>query len=164
MSRLAVVIDQASCWGCKACEVACKQENQVPGGVKLIHVGDNTPKKINGKLEFSFQVNTCTQCEAAPCIDDCPFAAITRRPDGIVVLDGDNCTGCRLCIDACPTDAIHYDQSQNLARKCNMCHHRVDQGLIPACADNICLARCIYFGDPEEINRQIEAKWQSRTG
>jgi len=41
-----------------------------------------------------------------------------------------------------------------VARKCNLCHHRVSHGLMPACADNVCLAHCIYFGSPEQIEAQ----------
>jgi Fe-S-cluster-containing dehydrogenase component len=50
-----------------------------------------------------------------------------------------------LCIDACPYDAITFDAAKDVARKCNLCHHRIDEGLYPACADNICLAHCIHF-------------------
>ena len=75
----------------------------------------------------------------------CPEEAIRKRDDGIVVMDYDLCTGCQACMDACPYDAISYDHDQNIANKCNLCHHRIDQGLIPACADNVCLAHCINF-------------------
>jgi len=44
-------------------------------------------------------------------------------------------------------------------KKCNMCYHRVDNGLIPACADNVCLAHCIYFGDARKIDKMIEEKF-----
>ena len=52
------------------------------------------------------------------------------------------------CIQACPYDAITFDEKSGIARKCNLCYDRVTNGLYPACADNICLAHCIYFGDP----------------
>ena len=55
------------------------------------------------------------------------------------------CSGCTLCIDACPHKAVAFDRDKGVAQKCNLCHHRVDNGLIPACADNICLAHCIHF-------------------
>ena len=124
-------------------------------GVKLISVRDTSPKKIDGKLEFSFYVDVCVQCEDYPCAEVCAFQAISVRPDGIVVMDEETCTGCELCIDACPFDVISYDAQRDITRKCNMCHRRVDQNLVPACADNVCLAHCIYFGDPEDIKRRI---------
>jgi Fe-S-cluster-containing dehydrogenase component len=140
-----------------ACEVACKQENNVDNGIKLIHVSEDGPKRVNGKLTFLFHVNTCLHayCEGAPCIDVCPEDAIVRRDDGIVVLDEEACTGCAVCIDACPYAVISFNEERGIAQKCNLCHHRVDKGLLPACADNICLAHGIYFGDPQEIQQQL---------
>jgi Fe-S-cluster-containing dehydrogenase component len=85
-----------------------------------------------------------------------------KRPDGIVILNEETCDGCQACLAACPYDAIAFDEERGKAFKCNLCHHRVDQGLLPACADNICLAHCIYFGDPEEIERTIAEKKSHR--
>jgi Fe-S-cluster-containing dehydrogenase component len=75
-----------------------------------------------------------------------------------VVLDYEKCTGCQLCIEVCPYNAIAFDMDKGIAQKCDLCHHRVDKGLIPACADNVCLAHCIYFGDPDEIKKMILRK------
>ncbi|MBE9529633.1 MAG: 4Fe-4S binding protein [Proteobacteria bacterium] len=149
MKKYALTIDHELCWGCKTCEVACKQENNAADGVKLITVTENGPKEINGKFEFSFHINMCRHCDDPPCMDACPEEAITKREDGIVVMDYDLCTGCQACMDVCPYDAIAYDEDEGLTRKCNLCHHRVDQGLLPACADNVCLAHCISFGIEE---------------
>lgn len=84
------------------------------------------------------------------------MGAITKREDNIVILDSDACNDCASCIDACPFDAIIIDATDGKAKKCNMCYHRVENGLLPACADNICLAHCIYFGDARDIDRMIE--------
>lgn len=145
MSRFEIEIDHDLCWGCKTCEVACKQENEAPDGIKLIRVEEDGPRVIDDKLDFSFRVHLCRHCDDPPCADVCPEEAIQKRADEIVVMDYDLCTGCQACIDACPYDAISYDHDQNIANKCNLCHHRIDQGLIPACADNVCPAHCIYF-------------------
>jgi Fe-S-cluster-containing dehydrogenase component len=155
MKQYALVIDHEACWGCKACEVACKQENNSPDGVKLIDVSEEGPRVVDGKLDFAFHVTVCSHCEDPPCTHACPEQAITKRQDGIVVIDYEKCTGCRLCIEACPYEAITFEAEKGVARKCNLCHHRVDRGLIPACADNVCLAHCIYFGDPNEIGQVI---------
>lgn len=146
----ALNIDHDLCWGCKACEVACKQENVAPDGVKLIHVSEDGPKMVQGRPSFVFHVNACRHCEAPPCAEACFDAVITKREDGIVVLDSERCTGCQACIEACPYDVIAFNQARGVAEKCNLCYHRVDKGLLPACADNICLAHCIHFGDHEE--------------
>lgn len=145
MKTYALKIDHEACWGCKTCEVACKQENRSAEGIKLIAVSEDGPRVIDGKLDFVFRVNLCKHCDEPPCVDACSEEAIARRSDGIVVMDYDRCTGCQSCITACPYDAIEFDNDKGIAQKCNLCHHRIENGLIPACADNICPAHCIYF-------------------
>ena len=164
MERYALIIDHESCWGCRTCEVACKQENRAPDGIRLISVAEDGPKMVEDKMDLVFRVNVCRHCEEPECMEVCPEEAITRREDGLVILDRDMCVGCRLCLDACPYDAIAFDEDQNVAWKCNLCHHRVDHGLLPACADNICLGHCVHFGEPEGIREKIKEKraaWNS---
>jgi Fe-S-cluster-containing dehydrogenase component len=155
MNKYALVIDHEACWGCKTCEVACKQEFNVPEGVRLIHVSEDGPKDVEGKPHFAFQVNVCRHCDDPPCAEACQEEAISKREDSIVIMDYELCTGCQSCIEACPYQVIDFDVDKDIAQKCNLCHGRVDKGLMPACADNVCLAHCIYFGDPEQIERTI---------
>jgi Fe-S-cluster-containing dehydrogenase component len=154
MKQPAIVIDHEKCWGCKTCEVACKQELAVAEGVKLISVEEDGPRTVSGKPFFQYRVKLCRHCDDPPCVDVCPEAAIRKRADGIVVLDEKMCSGCQACLEACPYDAIDFDAAVGIALKCNLCHHRVDHGLIPACADNVCLAHCIHFGDAAEVSRE----------
>jgi Fe-S-cluster-containing dehydrogenase component len=154
MTTYKLTIEENFCWGCKTCEVACKQENQAADGVKLIAVWEDGPKIVDGKLDVTSRVSVCRHCDEPPCADVCPAEAITKRPDGIVVLDAEACTGCGACLEACPYQAIAFDQEKGIVQKCNLCHHRVDQGLLPACADNVCPAHCILFGDANEIDRR----------
>jgi heterodisulfide reductase subunit A2 len=75
------------------------------------------------------------------------------------------CVSCgTCCIQACPYDAIVFNEHSGKTQKCNLCYHRVTNGLYPACADNICLAHCIYFGDPAEIEQTILEKRKMRGG
>jgi Fe-S-cluster-containing dehydrogenase component len=158
MKKYALIIDHISCWGCKTCEVACKQENDAPEGVKLIAVFEEGFNAADDKTDVIFQSNVCVHCDEPACVESCPEEAIAQRDDGIVVLDEETCNGCQLCMYACPYHAISFDTQKDVAKKCNLCHHRVDNGLIPACADNVCLAHCIYFGDPDDIQLQINEK------
>jgi Fe-S-cluster-containing dehydrogenase component len=81
------------------------------------------------------------------------------------VREAGRCLSCgSCCIQACPYGAISFEVATAKARKCNLCHHRVTNGLFPACADNICLAHCIYFGDPADIEGQILEKRKMRGG
>jgi len=73
-----------------------------------------------------------------------------------------SCGSC--CIQACPYDAISFDDRNGIARKCNLCYHRVMNGLYPACADNVCLSHCIYFGNLGEIKKKILEKRNRRGG
>jgi tetrathionate reductase subunit B len=143
MNRFALIIDHELCWGCRTCEVACKQEMNTAQGVRLISVEEDGPKEVDGRLQFAYHVKVCRHCEVPPCAEACPEHAISKREDGIVVMDYERCTGCRTCVDECPYEAITFDMTKGIAQKCNLCHHRVDEGLLPACADNVCLGHCI---------------------
>ena len=145
MNKFELNIDHNLCWGCKTCEVACKQENRVADGVKLISVQEDGPTLIDGKLDFAFYVSVCRHCDDPACVETCPEEAIGQREDGLVIIDDHLCTGCQACIEACPYDAMTFDEDKTVAQKCHLCHHRVDRGLVPACADNICPAHCINF-------------------
>jgi len=158
MKEYKLIIDHESCWGCKTCEVACKQENRASDGIRLISVYEEGPNIVDGKAEFVFRVNVCRHCDEPVCVEICPEEAIFKRDDGIVILDQEKCMGCELCIEACPYDAITFDTEKGVAQKCNLCYQRVDKGLMPACADNVCLGHCIYFGDPKKIQKLIEEK------
>ena len=81
------------------------------------------------------------------------------------VQEARRCVSCGCsCIQACPYDAIGFDEANGKAQKCNLCYHRVTNGLYPACADNVCLAHCIYFGDPAEIEKKVLEKRKIRGG
>ncbi|SDO34739.1 4Fe-4S dicluster domain-containing protein [Desulforhopalus singaporensis] len=158
MKPYELVIDHEACWGCRTCEVACKQEFSTAPGVQLLYVTELSGPDESGREQFSFRVNVCRHCDDPPCVDSCPESAISQRDDGIVVLDEEACSGCRSCIDSCPYGAIAFDEQDGVARKCNLCHKRVDNGLVPACADNVCLAHCIYFGDRESVENQRNSR------
>lgn len=153
MSRYRLRVEEAFCWGCKACEVACKQENQTPYGVKLIAVGEEFSHKADGSTDVMFRVDICRHCEEPPCAPACPVEAIVMRDDGIVILEHETCTGCEACLETCPYHAIAFDRENGVARKCNLCRQRVDSGLLPACADNVCLGHCIHFGTPQSLEK-----------
>lgn len=158
MTKYKLIIDHHACWGCKTCEVACKQENQAPEGIKLIEVTEEGPAQLEGKLDFVYRVNLCRHCDAPPCAEACPVEAIISREDGLVILDGALCTGCGLCVEACPYKTISLDERAGRAQKCNGCVHRVEKGLFPACADNVCPAHCLYFGPVDRVEQMMARK------
>ena len=126
MSQVAFFVDVNRCTGCRTCEVACKVENGVELGmrwrkVRTIEEDQSGPAMYHGTM-------ACNQCEVPVCADACPSGAITKRPDGIVVVDEKKCIGARLCAWACPYDAPTFSDETGKMEKCNFCSHRLEAG------------------------------------
>ncbi|MDA2988350.1 MAG: polysulfide reductase NrfD [Actinomycetota bacterium] len=146
--RYGFAIDQRTCIGCHACTVACKTEHDIPVGqfrtwVKYVDKGEypTTTREMG--------VMRCNHCTNAPCVKGCPTNALFIRDDGIVDFDNELCIGCKMCMQACPYDAIYIDKNTNTAAKCNFCAHRIDQGLEPACVQ-VCPTESIWMGDIDD--------------
>ena len=94
MDKKALLVDIDLCYGCLACEVACKQEHDLPVGPCWISVQTIGPQKVDGKLKMFFYPMHCMHCSEPACLKACPEDAITKRADGIVLITEDKCTGC----------------------------------------------------------------------
>lgn len=140
-----LVFEARRCIGCRTCVIACKVENGIEEGAwmrMLNNSGTNIDRPAGQypRLSLSWQINVCRHCENPPCREACPEeGAISQRPDGIVLVDGERCTGCRACGEACPYDAIRFNPGDGRAEKCTLCSHRIDQGLEP-----FCVKECIW--------------------
>lgn len=162
-----LVFDTRRCIGCRTCVIACKVENGIETGswMKVLNNSNTTTDMPVGRypqLSLSWQPHTCMHCENPPCLEACPVEeTISKRQDGIVLIDRDKCIGCRACGDACPYDAIRFNPNDSCAEKCTLCSHRIDQGLEPFCAKE-CIWGAIRFGDlanPEsEVSRLISQR------
>ena len=130
MKRAGMVIDLRRCIGCHACSVSCKTEHDVALGVFRTRV---RYLEKPGATQIAFLPLLCNHCQDAPCIPACPTDAMTRKEDGRVVVDHDKCEGNMDCIAACPYDAIQLDPQTGIADKCDLCTHRTDVGMDPAC-------------------------------
>src|SRR6516162_988805 len=147
------VIDQTKCIGCHACTTACKAENEVPLSVTRTYV-KSVDVGVFPQVRRTFQVTRCNQCEDAPCVAACPTGAMFRREDGIVDFDKTICIGCKACMAACPYDAIFINPDDHSAEKCNMCAHRLDIGLEPACV-TVCPTEAILVGDASDPDSKV---------
>ena len=150
--------DSSACMGCKTCQIACKDKNDLPVGVNWRRVvqyggGGWVPQ---GKLfvqsnTFVYSLSiACNHCENPACVNACPTTAMTKRDDGIVVVNADQCVGCRYCQWACPYGAPQFDQAKGVMTKCNLCQDLLAQGQNPACVD-ACPQRALDFGDIAEL-------------
>lgn len=166
--------DVTVCIGCKACEVACKQWNQLPannGGVVQLSGNsyDNTGtldgttwrhvrfvediNEARSHQRWLMMSDVCKHCVQAGCLEVCPTGAIIRTEFDTVVIQSDVCNGCRNCIPACPFDVIDINPVNNTAMKCTLCYDRLQAGMVPACAQ-ACPTESIKFGPVSQL-RQI---------
>jgi formate dehydrogenase iron-sulfur subunit len=170
--------DTTVCIGCKACEVACKEWNQLPasnGGANTLSGNsyDNT-RRLDGEhwrhVKFIEQFSpdrtqgrwlmmsdVCKHCVQAGCLEVCPTGAIVRTEFDTVVIQSDVCNGCRACIPACPFGVIEINPVNSVAQKCTLCYDRMKVGLTPACAQ-ACPTASIQFGKIAELKLRAEAR------
>jgi formate dehydrogenase iron-sulfur subunit len=192
MAITGFLTDATICIGCKACEVACKEWNEVPddGMVWSGMSYDNTkslgastwrhvlfleqpvvsgPQIADTKDPFRwiFLSDVCKHCGNAGCLDACPTGAIVRTEFGSVFVQNDVCNGCGYCVVSCPFGVIDKRPHDGAAFKCTFCYDRQKAGLTPACA-KACPTQSIQFGDLEELkvrgkNRVEELKQRGYT-
>ncbi len=147
------VIDLRKCVGCYACQVACKQENDVPIGnfrstVKLRQDGRYPD------VTWRFLPVLCNQCDNPPCVKACPVPGATfKRKDGLVLIDKEKCIGCDYCVTACPYDA-RYVWKDKKADKCDFCLHLLKQNKLPACV-RACMGKARYIGDINDPQSKV---------
>ena len=126
--------------------MACKQEHGLGVGPWLVRVIENSP---------DYKPIYCHHCAKAPCKEACPEEAITRDERGIVLIDNERCIGCKECMEACPFGAMQFDDDQEVAMKCDLCHERLENNEAPACSKT-CPTRCIVWGDTKTLSEKIE--------
>ncbi len=168
--------DTTICIGCKACQVACHQWNQLPaeeGGRRELSGNsyDNTQRlsALNWRhVKFIEQIpedrhqdgflqgsrwlmmsDVCKHCVEAGCLEVCPTGAIIRTEFDSVYIQQDVCNGCRACLSACPFGVVDIG-NDGKAHKCTLCYDRLQHGMEPACAQ-ACPTDSIRFGDVSEL-------------
>jgi anaerobic dimethyl sulfoxide reductase subunit B (iron-sulfur subunit) len=142
--------DTKRCIKCKSCEVACKQwKGTKAANVKLRRVEEIT-EGVFPDVKRHFLSISCRHCAKAPCIEACPTKAIVRHPNGIVIVNQDECIGCKVCLDACPFGIPQFDED-GLMQKCDMCIDRIENGQAPMCAAT-CPTQALRWGTLEELS------------
>lgn len=159
--QLGFYLDSRACIGCKACQTACKDKNDLPVGVNWRKVLEFTGGlwKAEGKNMvpenvFAYYLTvSCQHCENPPCMPVCPTSAISKDSDGIVDIDPAKCMGCQYCSWACPYGAPQFGKQGEPMSKCDMCAdiRAIDQN--PACVD-ACPLRALEWGDMAELREK----------
>jgi Fe-S-cluster-containing dehydrogenase component len=147
-SRL-LLVDIDRCIRCHACEVACKQENDLPAGPRWTSVATVGPRLIKGELHQDFVFATCVHCDDPACMAVCSAGAISKSEEGLVLIDEAQCKGCGLCVLACPFGAVHSRPGAKMVWKCNQCADRVEDGAVPSCVQH-CAGGALQYVTPEE--------------
>jgi len=166
-TQVAKLIDESKCIGCKACQVACMNWNDLRDTVgENVGVYDN-PQDLSpntwtlmrffevetepNKLEWLIRKDGCMHCEDPGCLKACPSpGAIIKYSNGIVDFVSENCIGCGYCVTGCPFDVPRISKKDNKAYKCTLCSDRVSVGQAPACA-KVCPTGAINFGTKEDM-------------
>jgi formate dehydrogenase iron-sulfur subunit len=189
--------DTSVCIGCKACQVACHQWNDLPAdlaeqpaegapgqtraitGVSYDNTGSLTANnwrhvkfieqfdEPRSQAAWLMMSDVCKHCVNAPCLEVCPTGAIVRTEFDSVYIQEPVCNGCRDCMAACPFGVIHMAGPENAgagtAKKCTLCYDRLQNSMVPACAQ-ACPTESIQFGPIEELRARAEARVQQLQG
>jgi formate dehydrogenase iron-sulfur subunit len=185
--------DTTVCIGCKACEVACKEWNNLPAdNIGLTgHSYDNTGQlsanswrhvafvekhtgqdggpgvRSTGKPPYQggwlMLSDVCKHCHNAPCLEACPTGAIFKTEFDTVVVQQDICNGCGYCIPACPFGVVDLSTLDGKAHKCTLCYDRLKGGLEPACA-KACPTDSIQFGELPDLQARAQERVEQLHG
>jgi formate dehydrogenase beta subunit len=160
-------IDTSTCIGCKACEVACQEWNDLP----LVHTAQTGTYQTMPSLNATYwnliqfrevgdqndgfswlmRKDQCMHCDDPGCLAACPApGAIVQYQNGIVDVDPEKCIGCGLCETGCPFDVPRFSARTGKMAKCTLCVDRVEVGLEPACV-KACPTGCLQFGEKSDM-------------
>lgn len=158
-----LLYDSTKCIGCQTCVVACNEANDLPPDTRVDSIYDR-PLDLNDRTKTviklfkdddgrrAFFKAHCMHCVDPGCVSACMLGAYQKREYGIVTWEPDRCIGCRYCEIACPFNVpkMEWDDATPRMVKCEMCNHRLAEGLEPACSD-VCPTGAVIFGEREEL-------------
>ena len=158
-----VLYDATLCVGCRSCEAACNEVNELPPPDKPFT--DLSVFKEKRRTDFKaytvvnrydvpgfdkpvYRKIQCNHCLEPACASACFVGAFKKTPEGAVEYDASVCVGCRYCIQACPYGARYMKPDEHVAGKCTFCYHRLVKGKVPACVE-VCPTQARVFGELE---------------
>jgi formate dehydrogenase iron-sulfur subunit len=175
----AMLFDAHLCTGCRGCQVACKQWNDLEATETSNTGSYQNPPRLSsktwlvmrfnevedgGKVKFVFGRYACMHCEHPACVSACPLEALHKTEDGPVLYRADRCFGCRYCMLACPFEIPTFEWDQGMfngpwIRKCTFCNDRLEAGREPACAQT-CPTGALKYGQRDELIAYAEERIQ----
>jgi formate dehydrogenase iron-sulfur subunit len=166
--EVGILYDASKCVGCRACQMACKDWNKLPGETTDAQGLYETPLdlsadtwtliKLNksGQADWHFFNYQCMHCTDAACVTVCPTGALFKDERGFTALDQEKCNGCGYCTQFCPYGVPHLKTKSLLtgeakAAKCTFCQDRIWGGLGgPSCVE-ACPVEALVWGPWEEL-------------
>ena len=152
---LGFYFDMTRCIGCRACQVACKDKNNLDVGVILRNAKTYEIGSFPDVNIFNYSAS-CNHCENPACVAACPTGAMYKAEDGTILHDDALCIGCQNCAAACPYGVPQYNEPLNVVSKCDACAYLRAKGQNPACVD-ACPNRALDFGDLDELKAKYGA-------
>jgi formate dehydrogenase beta subunit len=159
-------IDTSTCIGCKACEVACQEWNDLaPVPTQQTGSYQTLPtlhaqfwnlirfdeREVDGRFAWLMRKDQCMHCEEPGCLEACPApGAIVQYENGIVDVNPAACIGCGYCEKGCPFDVPRFQAKTGKMAKCTLCIDRVGVGIEPACI-KACPTKCLQFGTKDDM-------------
>src|SRR5688572_5886863 len=171
---VAKYIDVTTCIGCKACEVACVEWNDLPLGETSFDntyqtmrdtrwnfwnlIKFNEDQRDDGSPMFLMRKDQCMHCADPGCLRACPAdGAIVQYANGIVDFQQESCIGCQYCVTGCPFNIPKFNSETKKVYKCTLCSDRVSAGLEPACI-KACPTGCLQFGSKDDMKAVAEKR------
>lgn len=165
-----VLVDTTRCIGCRRCEKACAEVNNLP----IPDIADTEVFKKERKTSETqwtvvsryetekgvvFVKRQCMHCNQPACATACLVKAMKKTEEGPVTWDT-NCLGCRYCMVSCPFDIPKFEHHEAVPKlqKCSFCAQRLKEGKFPGCVE-ACPREALLFGTRRDViaeaNRRI---------
>lgn len=179
MTKYVMCINMERCVGCNTCTLACKMENNVPQGMlwnRVVTEGSDVPDGVIGtypNIHRSVYPIACQHCENPACMRVCPTGATFKDENGAVLINYDNCIGCRMCMAACPYNVRVFNwnkpvrdpefnyghknvqvREKGVVEKCTFCKERTSEGKDPMCV-TCCPFDARVFGDLDDPDSEV---------
>ncbi|MBW1699626.1 MAG: 4Fe-4S dicluster domain-containing protein [Deltaproteobacteria bacterium] len=175
--RYGKLVDTTICIGCKRCMSACKRWNNLKVERDELVTDRETDLTANNWVVVNLLIDSknrtartyihwaCQHCIEPACAGVCPVKAITKLPEGPVVINEKKCIGCRYCFQACPFKVPRFDFKKRVTRKCHMCYNRVPllNYMKPACVA-ACPVGALYFDYKHEVIKEAKRRLYQRGG